>query len=130
MAAVAAVRVEKLRRAADPRGQVFEPLDAGELGEQRNVHVVLTEPGHIRGNHFHEAGTEITTVVGPARVSYRDGDRITAVDVPVSEVWRFTFPPGVTHAFQNTGSATMLIVSFSSLPHDPAQPNTTRDVIL
>jgi UDP-2-acetamido-2,6-beta-L-arabino-hexul-4-ose reductase len=124
------VLVEQLRRATDARGQVFEPLDAMGLAAQRNVHVVLTYPGHVRGNHFHDAGTEVTAVLGPARVRYRQGTEITTIDVPSDEVWRFSFPPGVTHAFQNTGDAPLIIVSFNSLPHDPGKADTTRDVIL
>ncbi len=125
-----AVTVEKLRRAVDTRGQVFEPLDALGLRGQQNVHVVLTEPGHIRGNHFHRAGTEVSVVVGPARVRYRDTGEITTVDVPAEEVWRFIFPPRVVHAFQNSGTAPMIIVSFSTLAHDPENPDTMREVIL
>lgn len=124
------VLVEPLRRATDARGSVVEPLDALGLAAQRNVHVVLTGPQHIRGNHFHTRSTEVTAVVGPALVRYREDGELHAVEVPAHEVWRFTFPAGVTHAFQNPGPSTMIIVSFNSLPHDPADPDTTRDVIL
>lgn len=124
------VIVERLRRSVDVRGQVFEPLDALGLAAQRNVHVVTTGPQQIRGNHFHDSGTEVTAVVGPARVRYRVGSEITTIDVPAEEVWRFVFPPRVTHAFQNTGTGTMLIVSFNTEAHDPQDPRTTRDVIL
>jgi UDP-2-acetamido-2,6-beta-L-arabino-hexul-4-ose reductase len=124
------VTIDKLRRAVDARGQVFEPLDALGLRDQRNVHVVLTEPDQIRGNHFHHVGTEVSTVLGPARVRYRDNGQVTTLDVPADEVWRFVFPPGVVHAFQNTGSAPMIIVSFNTLAHDPQHPDTERDVIL
>ena len=64
------VTIERLRRAADQRGYVYEPLDAAELSAQRNVHVVFTAPGEIRGNHFHDTGCEVTAVSGPARVRY------------------------------------------------------------
>jgi len=124
------VTVETLRRASDARGQVFEPLDAAGLAEQRNVHVVLTGPAHIRGNHFHSSGTEVSTVVGPARVRYREDGRLVTLDVPADEAWRFVFPPGVTHAFQNTGTAPMLVVSFNTLTHQESAGDTTRDVIL
>jgi|HigsolmetaAR202D_1030399.scaffolds.fasta_scaffold00994_6 dTDP-4-dehydrorhamnose 3,5-epimerase-like enzyme len=124
------VLIERLRRASDRRGYVFEPLDESLLREQRNVHVVLTNPGEIRGNHFHPTGTEITAVCGPARVRIKEGGTIVTHDVPDGETWRFTFPPGVTHAFQNTGTAPLVIVSFNTLPHDPANPNTERDLIL
>jgi dTDP-4-dehydrorhamnose 3,5-epimerase-like enzyme len=124
------VTIEKLRRATDARGQVFEPLDAAELQEQRNVHVVLTEPGQIRGNHFHRIGTEVTAVVGPARVRYREDSQITTLDVPFGETWRFVFPPGVVHAFENTGDSAMVTASFNSVAHDPQNPDTVREVIL
>jgi dTDP-4-dehydrorhamnose 3,5-epimerase-like enzyme len=125
-----AVTIDKLRRAVDARGQVFEPLDALGLSEQRNVHVVLTEPGHVRGNHFHHIGSEVSTVVGPALVRYRENAELTSVEVPPNEVWRFTFPPGVVHAFKNTGTTPMLIVSFNTVPHDPNNPDVGREVIL
>lgn len=124
------VIVEQLRRAMDARGQVFEPLDALGLSEQRNIHVVTTRPQQIRGNHYHHSGTEVTAVVGPARVRYRAGAELVTVDIPCDEVWRFVFPPGVAHAFQNIGTGVMLIVSFNTVPHDPQNPDTTRDVIL
>ncbi len=122
--------IEKLQRAVDARGQVFEPLDAPRLREQGNVHVVLTEPGQIRGNHFHHSGSEVSAVLGPARVRYRESGETTTTDVPANEVWRFEFPPGVVHAFQNIGTAPMVIVSFNTVPHDPDNPDTVREVIL
>lgn len=124
------VVIERLRRAADQRGYVYEPIDDMQLRDQRNVHVVLTHPGAIRGNHSHPTGTEITTVCGPARVRIKEGEMLATHDVPEGETWRFTFPPGVVHAFQNTGTAPLVLVSFNTLPHDPANPNTVREVIL
>ena len=124
------VTVERMRCAVDQRGQVFEPLDALGLADQRNVHVVVTAPGHTRGNHFHTLGTEVTAIIGPAQVRYREDGVVHDLEVPAGEVWRMTFPPGVAHAFRNTGDAVQLIVSFNTEPHDPANPDTTRAVIL
>lgn len=124
------VTIDKLQRALDQRGQVFEPLDMHGLREQRNVHVVLTQPGHIRGNHFHHVGSEVSAVVGPALVRYREGSQMSTVEVPADEVWRFVFPPRVVHAFQNIGTAPMLIVSFNTMPHDPQNADVSREVIL
>jgi dTDP-4-dehydrorhamnose 3,5-epimerase-like enzyme len=124
------VVIERLQRAADQRGYLYEPLDDVQLREQRNVHVVLTHPGEIRGNHFHRAGTEIIAVSGPARARFKQGDTLETHDVPEGETWRFTFPAGVAHAFQNTGTGPLVLVSFNTLPHDPANPNTVREVIL
>lgn len=132
-----------LRQARDARGVVFEPLDATGLAAQRNVHVVLSAPGAVRGNHFHRVLHEVTVVVGPARVAWRpatvaaEGAKVSAetsaagsVDVPAGETWRFEFPPGIAHAYLNTGEATQVLVAFSSEPHDPANPDTYRDPVL
>ena len=96
----------------------------------RNVHVVLTEPGQVRGNHRHFRGDEQITVCGPALARWREGDELHEREIPEGTVRRFTFGPGVAHAFKNTGAGQMVIVSFNTEPHDPAVPDTTRDVIL
>jgi dTDP-4-dehydrorhamnose 3,5-epimerase-like enzyme len=123
-------RFERIRCAVDARGALFEPIDDSRLREQRNAHVVLTAPGAIRGNHLHRLSTETTVVCGPARVRYREGAQVQTVDVPPAEAWRFVFPPGVPHAYQNTGTGTMVLVSFSTQPHDPGAPDTEREAIL
>lgn len=136
-----------LRQARDARGVVFEPLDAQGLAMQRNVHVVLSAPGAVRGNHFHRVLHEVAVVVGPARVAWRPASIATdaapasaaasatlpaagSVDVPAGETWRFEFPPGIAHAYLNTGEAMQVLVAFSSEPHDPANPDTYRDPVI
>lgn len=125
-----AVIIETLRSARDARGAVFEPLDEAGLRGQRNTHVVLTEPGAVRGNHKHARSTEMTVIVGPAHVRYRDSAGIHAIDVPAGEAWRFRFPPGITHAFKNTGEQLMVLVSFATEPHDPAAPDVEREILI
>ena len=132
-------RAIPVRQARDARGVVFEPLDAAQLGAQRNVHVVLSAPGAVRGNHFHRVQHEVSVVVGPARVAWREAPTadpaavpgaVESVEVPAGEAWRFEFPPGITHAYENTGHETMVLVAFASQPHDPANPDTFRDALL
>ena len=126
------VVITKLRVHADARGAVFEPLEPELLTGWRNVHAVLTEPGAVRGNHRHLRGTEVSTLLGAALVRYREGDQnrdvreVREVLVPEGEVWRFHFPPGVAHAFKNTGQRPLLLVSFNTELHDPAGPDAER----
>jgi len=124
------VRIDLIAGHRDPRGVVFEPLDADEIGEFRNVHVVVTEAGAIRGNHRHILGMEVTTVVGPVLVRFREAGATRDVNVPDGEVWRFHFPPGVAHAFRNTGSRPFFLVSFNTQAHDPAGGDAVRDVLI
>ena len=123
-------RIEPVKTHRDARGSLFEPLDDGELCAQRNVHVVLTEPQEVRGNHVHATATETTTVVGPCLVRLKEADALRDVHVPPGEVWKFTIPPGVVHAYRNTGDAVMVLVSFSTNVHDPDRSDTSRDQIL
>jgi len=116
--------VEEIHVESDARGCVFEPLSYGELRGQRNVHVVLTHPGAVRGNHYHVKGTETLVVCGPAVVRYGDGDEVEETQVPEGIVKRFVFPPGVPHAVRFSGIRPGLLVAFQSEVHNPSRPDT------
>ena len=124
------VTITRLKVHADSRGSVFEPLEPALLQGWRNVHVVVSAPGAVRGNHRHLRGTEMTTIQGPALVRYRIGDQVTEQLVPDGEAWRFTFPAGVSHAFKNTGSSNSMLVAFGTEEHDPARANAERDELI
>ncbi|MGA2344125.1 MAG: cupin domain-containing protein [Steroidobacteraceae bacterium] len=126
----ARVRIETIQTHRDARGGVFEPLNDAELAAQKNVHVVLTEPAGVRGNHVHATAVEMSTVVGPCLVRLKEAGEIRDVEVPAGETWRFTIPPGVVHAYRNTGDSVMVLVSFSTNVHDPAGADTRRELIL
>ncbi len=123
-------RIEPVKTHRDARGILFEPLTDSELAAQKNVHVVLTRPNEVRGNHVHRTATEITTVVGPCLVRLKEADGVRDVEVPAGETWRFVIPPGVAHAYRNTGGELMVLVSFSTELHDPNGADTLREQIL
>ncbi len=92
--------------------------------------MVLTGPNEVRGNHVHLTAVETTTVVGPCLVRLKEGGVIRDVEVPAGEIRRFTIPPGVVHAYRNTGDAVMVLISFSTNLHDPGGTDTRREEIL
>jgi UDP-2-acetamido-2,6-beta-L-arabino-hexul-4-ose reductase len=124
------VTVQPVKTHRDARGSVFEPLTDAELAGQKNVHVVLTEPNGVRGNHAHGTAVETTTMMGPCLIRLKEAGAIRDLEVPAGEVWRLTIPPGVVHAFRNTGESTLVLVSFSTNLHDPAGSDTVREQIL
>jgi dTDP-4-dehydrorhamnose 3,5-epimerase-like enzyme len=124
------VTVQPVKTHRDARGSVFEPLNDAELAGQKNVHIVLTQPNEVRGNHAHRAAVEITSVVGPCLIRLKEAGEIRDLEVPAGETWRITIPPGVVHAFRNTGDSVMVLVSFSTLLHDPTGTDTLREHIL
>ena len=127
---LAVTLIESVKMHRDPRGVLFEPLSDAELAAQKNVHVVLTQPNEVRGNHVHLMAVETTSVVGPCLVRLKETEVIRDVEVPAGEIWRFTIPPGVVHAYRNTGDTVMILVSFSTNLHDPTGAYTRREVIL
>jgi len=126
----AVVIIEQVALHADGRGWVLEPINEQQIAGQRNTHVALTEPGAIRGNHCHHHATEVFVVIGPGLVRWRENGEVRDVHVPEGEAMRFTVPPGIPHAIQNTGSRPMVLMAFSSQPHDRANPDTVRDVLI
>jgi dTDP-4-dehydrorhamnose 3,5-epimerase-like enzyme len=122
--------IEPVKTHRDPRGAVFEPVEVGDIAAARNVHVVLTEPGSVRGNHRHLVGTEVAVVMGPAQVRLKEDGVVRDIEVPAGETWRFKIPPGVTHAYRNPGPGAMLLIGFNSEVHDPGKPDAIREEIL
>ena len=124
------LKYHNLKVISDSRGFVFEPLPADAFSYQRNAHVVFSDPGVIRGNHYHVKGEERIAVVGPSLVRCRENDEIKDVDIPAGEVYVFTFPPGVGHAIQNLSIRPNVLFAFKTLAHDPNNPDTIKDVLL
>lgn len=114
----------------DRRGVVFEPLSPDALRAQRNVHVVLTEPGETRGNHRHRLGIETVVVYGPALVRLKDGEEIAEQVVSDGGSARFTIAAGVSHAFKNIGSGPNLLVCFNTSVHDRDNPDVEPDLLI
>jgi dTDP-4-dehydrorhamnose 3,5-epimerase-like enzyme len=124
------VTIEPVRIMSDARGLVLEPLGPDALPHQRNVHLVVTGPGHVRGNHHHERGTEVTVAFGPSLFCYREGTEVRNVLIPEGQAYRIVIPPGIAHAFRNTGTGPQVLIGFNTEPHDPARPDVVRDVVI
>ena len=124
------VIIEPVQLFSDARGWVLEPVPEQSLPGQRNVHVAFTGPGCVRGNHYHERSTEIFVVTGPGLVRIREDGIVRDECVAEGQALRFTVPPGVSHAIQNTGAQPMPLMAFNTLPHDRACPDTVRDMLI
>lgn len=124
------VEFEPVAYPTDARGLVIEPVGPADLPALRNVHLVVSEPGAIRGNHYHRVGSEITVAFGPALFRYRDGEAVRDLEIPAGAAYRFRIPAGVGHAFRNTGAGPMILIGFNTEPHDPTAPDVVRDVLI
>jgi dTDP-4-dehydrorhamnose 3,5-epimerase-like enzyme len=114
----------------DSRGSIFEPIGKDALAAQQNVHIVISEPAAIRGNHYHIHGTEILAVMGEALVRIKENGHLYDVKVPAGKVYRFTIPPKVSHAIKNTGGQPNFLIAFNTIEHDPQSPDVTPDNLI
>jgi dTDP-4-dehydrorhamnose 3,5-epimerase-like enzyme len=124
------VSYERLTVLTDQRGLVLELLAVEDFVSQRNAHIVVSLPGIVRGNHYHTKGLETITILGPSLVRIRDQGKIEEVIVPDKEAYRFIFLPGVSHAIKNLSREANILVAFNTLEHDPADPDTHRDLLI
>ena len=124
------VEIDRLTVHSDDRGVVFEPLGAESIAPQRNAHVVVSNPGVVRGNHYHLQGTETIAVAGPALVRFREDGTLRDIELPDGKVVRFTFPPNVPHAIKNTGNRDNILVAFNTCEHDPQNPDTVQEILI
>ncbi len=126
------VSYERLTVLTDQRGLVLELLAVEDFVSQRNAHIVVSLPGIVRGNHYHTKGLETITILGPSLVRFRDQGKIEEVIVPDKEAYRFVFRPGVSHAIKNLSREANILVAYTlnTLEHDPADPDTHRDLLI
>ena len=68
------VIIEEVEILRDDRGLVFEPLYNEDIINQKNIHIVITLPGFIRGNHYHKKGIEKLVIYGPALIRIKEED--------------------------------------------------------
>jgi dTDP-4-dehydrorhamnose 3,5-epimerase-like enzyme len=124
------IREEPLPIRPDERGFVFEPADESILANHKNLHIVWSVPGAVRGNHYHLKGTETIIIVGPALMRVRDEGVVRDINIPSNAVHRFTIPPGVSHAVQNTGDQPHLLVAFNTREYLPDHPDFKTDMLI
>jgi dTDP-4-dehydrorhamnose 3,5-epimerase-like enzyme len=122
--------IEPIAFPSDARGLVLEPLRPDEFAGQRNAHLVVTAPGCVRGNHYHLRGTEVMAILGPALVRVAEAGEVRDYQIALGEAYRFTFPPGVAHAIQNTGTTPQIAIAFNTEVHDRAKPDVVRAVLI
>jgi UDP-2-acetamido-2,6-beta-L-arabino-hexul-4-ose reductase len=124
------VKIDQLKTHSDMRGTVFEPIDKESIHTQENCHVVMSEPGVVRGNHYHLIGTETIAVSGPAFLRFKEGNDIYDVEVPVNQVYQFIIPPKVSHAIKNTSTSVNILMAFNTIVHDPLKPDVISDILI
>ena len=84
----------------------------GGLGlDIKAVHIVAIYPGQVRGNHYHAKTTELLVLFSGRGVFYWEEEGVLrehpVKDGPVV----ITVPPGIKHAFKNTGETDVYLIA-------------------
>jgi oxalate decarboxylase/phosphoglucose isomerase-like protein (cupin superfamily) len=128
------IQITELRNSGDGRGFSFTaPAEAlAFVGRMSDVHLASTNPGAVRGNHYHLRRREAILVLPGTKWSlhwdeaeasapqHREFEGKSAVLVLVS--------PGASHAVRNDGEGLLWLAAISSESYDPAE-SVTRKVV-
>ena len=124
------VKIDQIKTYSDARGILFEPIEKDSIARQNNIHIVISKPGAVHGNHYHLNGTETITVMGPSLIRIRENADIFDIEVEPDEVTKLTIPAEVAHAIKNLSDRPRVFVAFNTVEHDPQHPDRVEDVIL
>lgn len=108
----------------DSRGLFAEFLKSHHGGQ---VSINICKPGISKGNHYHHVKVEkILIVSGEGVLHFQKLVGGPVLDYPVSAEHPAVvdIPPGYIHSVENTGTADMAMVIWSSQIFDPEHPDT------
>lgn len=116
---ISGVLIRKFSQFHDPRGWLSELYRLDEAGEYRPVMVYLsvTNPGFTRGPHEHREQTDYFCFMGAFTLYLWDNRKDSPTYgkkavIENADKLIVTVPPGVVHAYRNSGDAEGTVLNF------------------
>jgi UDP-2-acetamido-2,6-beta-L-arabino-hexul-4-ose reductase len=114
----------------DPRGWAFFPFQAGPdirpPCDTESLHLVMSQPGAVRGNHYHEHSAEWFCVFGGRAELYYEENGVVRTEPLDRDDLVVYIPPGVPHTIKNIGSTPVYLLAFrektAENPHTKPYP--------
>jgi len=113
-----------LEQHEDARGSLAEVLKSPHSGQ---IFVSRTQPGTLRGNHYHDTKVEKFAVLeGDAVIRFRHilDDDVIEYRVSGREFRVVDIPPGYTHSIENVGQSELIVLFWAYEPFNAADPDT------
>jgi UDP-2-acetamido-2,6-beta-L-arabino-hexul-4-ose reductase len=127
------LEISKVNVKIDERGLLAEMVKKGKLnGEIKEVLLITSRPGVVRGNHYHKSKDEVLCIIkGRAKFVYEDirtGKRkelTVSGKVPVV----IRTPKNVAHAIKNIGKEDLYLLEISNQIYEE-KPDTFKKEIM
>lgn len=118
----------------DSRGSLKKVLQQSRLDSDiREAYLLFTNPGAIRGNHYHRTTLEYFFVVqGTGAIALQGpGEEAPRVmEVSAEDNLLLKVPPGTAHAFKNKGEGQLIILALSTQEYSKEDPDTFPLILL
>lgn len=128
------LEIKELDIKKDDRGSTIEIIKRNLINDDiKEVLLISSKPGVIRGNHYHEKKAEWLCIIhGKAKFVYEDiktGERKEAI-IDGEKPTIIKTPVNVSHAVQNIGDDDLLMIEVSGQIYDEKAPDTFRKQII
>lgn len=128
------LEIKKLQKHKDKRGLLIEVLRDDEIREKmKHIYFSVSQPGIIRGNHFHKRKTEWFCVVkGIAKMVLENNESMERTELVLRGESPVTvkISPDLTHALANIGTDEMCFIGIVDEVFFPEDPDTFFKKIL
>jgi UDP-2-acetamido-2,6-beta-L-arabino-hexul-4-ose reductase len=128
------VEVTVLEKHTDQRGALLDILRDNEInGCIKQVYFSISNPGTVRGNHYHLRKIEWLSVIkGSAKMICEDIVTKVKKEIILSDdkPTLVKVSPFTSHAIKNIGNEDMYLLVAASEVFDPINPDVTRDNLL
>ena len=115
----------QLNQMSDERGVLAEFIKSKSKGQ---IFVSTTNPGKIRGNHYHHTKIEKFLILsGKGLISFKsiiNNEDVFGYEISGKEFKVVDIPPGFTHSIENIGTDKMVVLFWSSEIYDKDNPDT------
>lgn len=115
---------------SDERGAFFECIKSPEFGQ---ISISVTNPGYIRGGHWHHTKTEKFCVIkGKAALRFKKlgEDKITEYILSDENIRMIDIPSGYLHWIENIGDDEMILLIWANEIFNDKKPDTYTEEVL